>query len=183
MTILYTIGHSNRPYQEFINMLQNQQIKQLVDLRALPKSRFVPWSNQKSLAALLDEAGMAYIHMPELGGMRTPMEHSINLGWKKPPYQAFADYMQTPEFIQALNQLNERIREAPTAMMCAEKLPLNCHRQLIADAELIRDIKVIHLIDEATTASHALTNFAVVDRSANPIKIYYPDTKNLSLDM
>lgn len=181
--MLYTIGHSNRPLEEFIAMLENSGITHLIDIRTVPKSRHVPWSNHKVLAATLSKHKIKYTHMPELGGMRHPHKDSINQGWKNAGFRGFADYMQTPEFFHGLKSLNSLVKTEKVAIMCAEAVPWRCHRSLISDAEMVRGIKVIHLINANSNKEHTLTNFAVVDKSTNPIKIFYPDGQNLSLPL
>ncbi len=183
MTILYTIGHSNRPLSDFLAILHAQNIKHLIDIRTIPKSRFVPWSNQKSLQTALKKAGIQYTHMSELGGLRHAHKDSINMGWKNAGFRGFADYMQTKEFYTALKKLNQLIKRDKTVIMCAESVPWRCHRSLIADAEIVRGIKVIHLINLTSMREHVLTDFAVVDKTKRPIQITYPVDKNDELEI
>jgi uncharacterized protein (DUF488 family) len=180
--ILYTIGHSNRPLDEFLKMLDAFKIKQVIDVRYIPKSRHVPWSSQNSLAATLKAKKILYTHMPELGGRRHPKKNSVNDGWENEGFRGYADYMQTPEFIQALDKLNEDIKLYNSAIMCAEALPWRCHRSLISDAEVIRNIKVLHIMSSTTTKEHELTDFAVVNKRKKPPQIIYPG-KNQSFDI
>lgn len=182
MPVIYTIGHSNRSREEFLFLLQQQKIEHLIDVRAIPRSRFVPWSNQIALSTLLNSEKIAYTHMPELGGRRKPKENSFNQGWKNEGYRGFADYMQTSEFFQALKRLNEFIAQSTCVIMCAEKLPENCHRLLISDAEIIRGNTIFHIISESLIQQHVLTDFAVVHQDKEPIEVLYPDNKNISLD-
>lgn len=181
--LLYTIGHSNRPLEEFLAMLENAGITHLIDIRTLPKSRFVPWSNQKALAATLEKHKIKYTHMPELGGMRHPQKDSINQGWKNAGFRGFADYMQTPEFFQALKALNNLVKNENVVIMCAEAVPWRCHRSLISDAEIVHHVKVIHLINTTSSKVHELTAFAVIDKTTKPIKISYPEDKNFTLPL
>lgn len=177
MTTLYTIGHSNRLLSDFLEILHAQNIKHLIDVRTVPKSRFVPWSNQKSLQASLKKAGIRYTHMAELGGLRHAHKDSINMGWNNASFRGFADYMQATEFYQALKKLNAFIKQDKTVIMCAESVPWRCHRSLIADAEIVRGIKVIHLISLTSMKEHVLTDFAVVDKKKRPIQVTYPVDK------
>lgn len=173
---LYTIGHSTRTLQEFIALLNKHQITVLVDVRTVPKSRRVPWFNSKEFANALLVENISYIHMPELGGLRHARKDSINMGWHNASFRGYADYMQTPAFYEAIEKLNQKLEagENRIAIMCAEAVPWRCHRSLIADAELIRGITVLHIMSLTSVHEHKLTEFAVIDRTKHPIQIYYP---------
>ncbi len=178
MPKLFTIGHSSHTFQEFLTLLNAYQIKQVVDIRTIPKSRYVPWFNQNTLKSALNKAKIHYIHLPELGGLRRTSKDSINQGWHNASFRGFADYMQTPEFYAGLKKLNQLIkRKGNTAIMCAEAVPWRCHRSLIADAEIVRRIPVFHIMSPTNLHAHELTPFAVIDRKKRPIKIYYPKQK------
>jgi len=175
MPTLYTIGHSNRSYADFLKILQQEHITHIIDLRVVPLSRFAPWSNAKTLRTELAKAGILYTHMPELGGRRTPVKDSINEGLRKASFRGFADFMQTPAFFSALQTLNRLVKKSDTiAIMCAEALPKNCHRSLIADAEILRGVNVLHITDHAPVYEHELTACAVADQSKRPTQLYYP---------
>lgn len=172
---LYTIGHSTRPIAEFLQLLQENNIALLVDVRTLPKSRFVPQFNQERLKNFLQQHKIEYIHMPELGGMRKAQKNSINMAWRNANFRGYADYMQTIEFKTALDKLNELLKKYhKIAIMCAEAVPWRCHRSLIADAELIRNIQALHIIHHAEVNPHQLTDFAKVGTDKDPLQIWYP---------
>ncbi|ASQ45209.1 DUF488 domain-containing protein [Legionella clemsonensis] len=177
MATLYTIGHSNRKLQEFVDLLTAYKISKLVDIRTIPKSRYVPWFNKESLAASLKKLNIQYQHMPALGGLRSPKADSINLGWHNLSFRAYADYMQTKEFFSALKALNALLSKERVVIMCAEAVPWRCHRSLIADAEIIRHLHVFHIMSENTVQAHHLTPFAVVNKDRRPMQIYYPEPK------
>jgi uncharacterized protein (DUF488 family) len=175
MPTLYTIGHSTRPLAVFIEILQAYNITHLIDIRTIPKSRRVPWFNEASLKKALNKAGIRYLHMAELGGLRHAHKDSINQGWYNASFRGFADYMQQPEFYTGLKKLNALLtRHHHVAIMCAEAVPWRCHRSLIGDAELIRGIHVINIFSATSHHPHELTAFAKVDRTKRPIKIWYP---------
>jgi uncharacterized protein (DUF488 family) len=175
MFTLYTIGHSSHTIEEFISILHAQQISHIVDVRTIPKSRYVPWFNANILSNTLKNQKIAYTHMPELGGLRKTHKDSINQGWRNASFRGFADYMQTIEFYAGLKKLNQIIKQkGKVAIMCAEAVPWQCHRSLIADAEIIRGVNVINILNTHSIQPHALTPFAVVDRAKSPIQIYYP---------
>lgn len=174
-TPLYTIGHSTHTLEEFIEILHAYKIKQLVDVRSIPKSRRVPWFNSSSLASSLEKEKIKYTHMPLLGGLRKTQKNSINQGWENLSFRGFADYMQTQSFQEGLEMLNSFLKpRKPLAIMCAEALPWRCHRSLISDAEIIRNIPVFHIMSKTKEYTHKLTSFAVVNKTASPPAIYYP---------
>ncbi|MGE5141520.1 MAG: DUF488 family protein [Rudaea sp.] len=159
---VYAIGHSTRPLDKFIALLQAHQIKTLVDIRTVPRSRTNPQFNSDNLAAELPRAGIRYIHNKGLGGLRRPRPDSTNLGWENTSFRGYADYMQTAEFRTALDELIATAREGRTAIMCAEGNPFRCHRNLVADALTARGIEVFHISSSRTARPHKLTRFARV---------------------
>lgn len=175
MTTIYTIGHSTRSLEEFLELLKLHQITELVDVRTIPKSRRFPWFAKPELAKALKKHKIGYTHLPQLGGLRHTVADSINLGWHNASFRGFADYMQTPEFFAGFNALKKIIKQNKrVALMCAEAVPWRCHRGLISDALLIRGVRVLHITSKSEPHEHILTEFAVVDRSKRPIKLFYP---------
>jgi uncharacterized protein (DUF488 family) len=175
MPKLYTIGHSTHTLQEFLDILDAYQIRHIVDVRTIPKSRHVPWFNEKELEASLQIKNINYTHLSKLGGLRRTVKNSINMGWHNASFRGFADYMKTPEFFEGLKELNGLIRKGhKVAIMCAEAVPWRCHRSLIADAELVRHYTVWEIMSKTSAHPHILTSFAVVNRKMRPIQVYYP---------
>jgi len=160
---VFTIGHSTRPIEEFIALLQAHGVTQLADVRTIPKSRRHPHFAQEGLSVSLPAAGISYRHFPGLGGLRKPAPDSANGGWRHAGFRGYADYMQTPAFAAALADLLEWSEKAPTAVMCAEAVWWQCHRQLIADALVARGVDVRHITSPKAAAAHALTSFARVE--------------------
>jgi uncharacterized protein (DUF488 family) len=156
------VGHSTRPIDDFLALLQAHGIKQLVDVRTIPRSRHNPQYNTERLAESLRRAGMTYLHMPELGGLRKPAKESINTGWRNLSFRGYADYMQTDDFWLALERLMGTAKRRRTAIMCAEAVPWRCHRSLIADALLSRGWTVADIMTPQRADAHALTSFATV---------------------
>jgi len=161
MTI-YTIGHSTRPAEEFLRLLRGHGVRELVDVRTIPRSRHNPQFNSDALAATLAAAAIGYVHMPSLGGLRRPKPDSINAGWRNVSFRGYADYMQTPAFAAAIDELLAVARSQPTAIMCAEAVPWRCHRSLIADALVVRGVPTAEIVTATRAAPHALTPFARV---------------------
>ncbi len=135
----------------------------LMDVRTVPRSRYNPQYDRATLPASLEAAGIAYQHMPALGGFRHPRPDSPNNGWRSQGFRGFADYMGTPEFEAALTALIDRARETRLAIMCAEAVPWRCHRSLIADALAVRGVLVEHIVDTNRARRHAVTPWAQVE--------------------
>jgi len=92
--IVLTIGHSTRTLEEFIGLLQAHAVSRVVDVRTVPRSRHNPQFNKDSLPDSLKRAGVRYVHMPGLGGLRHAKRDSLNLGWRNASFRGYADYMQ-----------------------------------------------------------------------------------------
>ena len=160
---IWTIGHSTRPIDVFIDCLRAHKIRLLVDVRTIPRSRYNPQFNTDRLAESLKDTGLSSLHMPMLGGLRKARKDSINNGWRNASFRGYADYMQTAEFWHALEELMMQGRQGPSAIMCAEAVPWRCHRSLIADALTSRDWIVRNIISTAETKPHQLTSFAKIE--------------------
>jgi uncharacterized protein (DUF488 family) len=158
---IWTIGHSTRTNDEFISLLEANEIKLLVDVRSLPGSRRYPQFNKEQLADSLCKAGIRYEHFPELGGRRKTREDSRNTAWRNESFRGYADYMETEEFDKGVKRLLELTAGAgPVALMCAEAVWWRCHRSLISDYLKVRDIEVIHILDKGKTEMHPYTSAA-----------------------
>jgi uncharacterized protein (DUF488 family) len=159
---IYTIGHSTRSLEEFIELLRRQQIQLLIDVRTVPRSRRVPHFNSEVLARALRENGINYRHMKELGGLRKPAPNSPNIGWRNMSFRGFADYMQSESFWNGIEEARRCATENITALMCAEAVPWRCHRSLIADALLLKQAEVLHIVSASDVRNHSLTPFAMI---------------------
>ncbi|MBX3564936.1 MAG: DUF488 domain-containing protein [Sphingomonas sp.] len=160
---IFTVGHSTRPIGDFVALLRLYGIETLGDVRTVPKSRYNPQFNADALAASLSEAGIAYVPMPALGGLRHPHRDSPNGGWRNKSFRGYADYMQSEAFRHAVDALARSGREKRTAIMCAEAVPWRCHRSLVADALGVRGVPVVEILSETSWRMHALTPFAHVE--------------------
>ncbi len=171
---MLTIGHSTLPIDTFLGILQENGCRTLVDVRTIPKSRFNPQFAQDALAQSLAGAGISYLWARDLGGLRHPRPDSINAAWRNKSFRGYADYMQTPEFAAAIDGLLTIAPHEHTGVMCAEAVPWRCHRSLVADALLARDVAVEDIMYDKHGASHrkphALTPFARVDGT----RVWYP---------
>jgi uncharacterized protein (DUF488 family) len=170
---LYTIGHSTRDTAELLELLRAHGVEQVVDVRTIPRSRHNPQFNGDRLSRSLDQAGIRYVHLKTLGGLRHSRPDSVNLGWRNASFRGFADYMQTKNFAAGLRRLKLLAARRPTAIMCAEAVPWRCHRSLIADALTVAKWRVLHIQSRKTAVPHQCTLFLVV-RSA---RLLYPGRK------
>jgi len=161
--LILTIGHSTQTIEDFIRLLEVHEVKRLVDVRTLPGSRHNPQFNQETLLESLKAAGIGYVHMPGLGGLRRARRDSTNTGWRNASFRGYADYMQTPEFEAALGALIKLAQQRRLAIMCAEAVPWRCHRSLISDALTVRGVRVEHIMSGTRRDAHSLTPFAHVD--------------------
>lgn len=169
--LILTIGHSTRPLDEFVGLLQAHGVTCVADVRTVPRSRHNPQFNRDTLPESLKSAGIRYVHLPGLGGLRHAKEGSPNTGWRNASFRGYADYMQTPGFAESLEGLLRLAAQGRVALMCAEAVPWRCHRSLIADALLVRGIRVEHIMGAAHRQPHALTPFARV----RGFEITYPE--------
>jgi uncharacterized protein (DUF488 family) len=164
---IFTVGHSTLPLPTFVEILSSVGVERLVDVRTVPRSRYNPQFNLEALPSALRTHGIVYVHVPRLGGLRRPRKDSTNVGWRNSSFRGYADYMETREFAEALDELVALSREETTAVMCAESVPWKCHRSLIADALVVRGIPVRHLMKAGSVTDHRLTPWAVV-RAGRP---------------
>ncbi len=166
-SLVYTIGHSTRPVDDLIEMLRAHDVRTLVDIRSIPRSRHNPQYEQTALGASMEAAGLHYIHLAALGGRRHARRDAsqANAGWRNEAFRGFADYMGTPAFAAGVDELVRSSRsEGPVALLCAEAVPWRCHRWLVSDALVgVRGVPVTHIIGPGSTRSHALNPMARVE--------------------
>jgi uncharacterized protein (DUF488 family) len=163
MPAIHTIGHSTRTKEEFLSILRAFAIQAILDIRTVPRSRKNPQYAQEQMLEWLPRNGVEYLHLPALGGLRHPRKDSVNTGWRNASFRGYADYMQTAPFETALQQLISIGSERSVAIMCAEAVPWRCHRWLVADALVVRNIDVQHIMSEKAAKSHVLTAWARAD--------------------
>lgn len=179
MERIFTIGHSNRPLEEFLALLRQNGVACLLDIRTVPKSRHNPQFGQDLLAPALQEAGIVYRYLRGLGGLRRPRPDSPNGAWRNTSFRGYADYMQTREFADNVEAVKAMSAAATCALMCAEAVPWRCHRSLVADALLVRGVHVDDIIGPQAPRPHKLTPFAQVDGLTIT---YPPEQGSLQLD-
>jgi uncharacterized protein (DUF488 family) len=167
---VFTVGHSTRPVADFIRLLQCYGVTLVIDVRKMPRSRANPQYNRETLPKALGAAGIGYVHVAGLGGLRRPQADSPNRGWRNRSFQAYADYMQTPEFQENLAMVLELAATERPVLMCAEAVPWRCHRSLIGDALVARGIAVCDILNETRHQVHALKPWARVSGT----RVSYP---------
>jgi len=171
---IFTIGHSTRSLEEFLTILKHYNITEVIDIRTIPKSRHNPQFNGQELAHFLRNHHIGYRHQKNLGGLRHAHADSVNMAWKNASFRGFADYMQTAEFKDGINELIKIAHEKTIVIMCAEAVPWRCHRSLIGDALLVHDLEVEDIYSITSIRPHKLTPWAIV----NGITITYPLIEN-----
>lgn len=154
---VHTIGHGNRTLEEFTALLQRAHIGCLVDVRAFPGSRRHPHFGRGELEHSLPAAGVEYVwEGASLGGRRRPHAGSPHVALRNASFRAYADHMETDEFRDGVARVLERAAGGRVAIMCAERLPWQCHRYMISDYLVAHGIEVRHLIDQSAPRAHSL---------------------------
>ena len=171
---VFTVGHSTLPIDKFLAVLAAYGIEQLADVRTVPRSRRNPQFSADALQASLAAAGISYVPLAELGGLRKPRADSANLGWRNESFRGYADYMQTEQFGSGLERLIALASQRRTAIMCAEAVPWRCHRSLVGDALVVRGFGVVDILSETSYRDHELTQFAHVVGTA----VTYPPAQS-----
>jgi uncharacterized protein (DUF488 family) len=166
---VYTIGHSTRPIDEFIALLQANGVKHLVDVRRFPGSRQHPQYNMEVLRDSLAAAGITYRHEPDLGGRRSVRPGSVNTAWRNSGFRGYADWMASDSFLAAVDRLTAEAVETETAVMCAESVPWRCHRNLLADAVVLGGAGVTHILSTNRIQPHELHEAARQDEFGHVI--------------
>lgn len=155
---------------QFLDILKNNDIAHILDVRTMPRSRRNPQFNKETLPDVLLAAGIRYTHLPGLGGLRRTHKGSINNGWRNTSFRGYADYMQTREFAENVQEVVRLAGSELCALMCAEAVPWRCHRSLIADALILRGMRVEDLMGPRARKPHLMTPWARTDG----LNIWYP---------
>jgi uncharacterized protein (DUF488 family) len=171
---LYTLGHSTRPIDEFLALCHAHGLRRVVDVRRFPASRRNPQFGREALAASLAAADVEYLWRPALGGRRSRPKDAPPSAWRVPAFAAYADYMNTPEFREAIAEVLTLAASALTAIMCAEAFAYQCHRRLISDWVELHGGEVVHLLDARRREGHHVTPFA---RRAGDRVVYETDAQ------
>ena len=154
---IYTIGHSTRTIEEFLELLFSFNIKILADIRRLPGSRKYPQFDQDALKKSLEENGIHYVYIDDLGGRRPAQKDSKNTTWRNKSFQGYADYMETESFANGAAELAKLAFEKPTAMMCSEAVWWRCHRSMVSDYFKAKGWEVLHIMALGKVQEHPYT--------------------------
>lgn len=170
---IWTIGHSTRTLEKFLDLLAVYRIEAVADVRRFPGSRRYPHFAKEALAGTLPTHGIVYQWLPRLGGRRPVRPDSSNDGWRNASFRGYADYLASAEFAEGLDELLALASERRTAIMCAEAVWWRCHRALIADVLRLRGIEVIHILDATHSTVHPYTSPAriVEGRLTYPLEL------------
>ena len=160
---VWTVGHSTREWEPFLQLLAAHGIEAVVDVRRFPGSRRYPWFAEPVLRNSLPDAGLEYLWLPQLGGRRPPLVDSPNGAWRNAAFQGYADHMDSTEFADGLGQAMALALRRRTALMCAEALWWRCHRRLISDLLVHRGVEVLHVVDEKPPQPHEINPDARAD--------------------
>jgi len=153
---IWTIGHSTRTWEEFLELLATHGIEAIADVRRFPGSRRHPWFASEAMAVHLPAAGVHYQWLPQLGGRRSPVARSPNGAWRNTAFQGYADHLRSAEFAEGLGLALESAKARPTALMCAEAVWWRCHRRLISDLLVHRGVEVVHILGPGQLQLHVL---------------------------
>jgi uncharacterized protein (DUF488 family) len=177
MVLVYTVGHSTRTLEELVRVLRAWGVQTLVDVRTVPRSRTNPQFNADTLPGELAKAGIAYVHIAGLGGLRGKKRAaagpSRNTGWTVDAFRNYADYAETDAFARALDELLALAARSTCAIMCAEAVWWRCHRRIVADHLLARGVHVKHLFDAEKADDATPTPF--MRRQADGRIVYPPE--------
>ena len=154
---IFTIGHSTRTMEEFLDLLFSFDIKILADIRRLPGSRKYPQFDQDNLRKSLEENGIKYIYIEDLGGRRKISPDSKNTTWRNKSFQGYADYMETESFENGVKELEKLALEKNTAMMCSEAVWWRCHRSMVSDYLKAKGWEVLHIMALGKATEHPYT--------------------------
>jgi uncharacterized protein (DUF488 family) len=154
---IWTVGHSSRTIDEFLDILRSFNIEVLADVRHYPGSRKFPHFNSELLKESLNENGIDYILLTELGGRRKPKPDSLHTAWRNDSFRGYADYMETTMFAHGIKDLTERALKKRTAYMCSEAVWWRCHRSMISDRLKENGWKVMHIMKKDSANEHPYT--------------------------
>jgi len=160
---IWTIGHSTRPIETFIEMLKSFQISFLADIRNYPGSKRFPQYNKENLEQSLNDVHIKYRHFKDLGGRRKPVINSVNTAWRNSAFRGYADYMETDLFKNAAEVLQEVAEKQRTVYMCSEAVWWSCHRSLLSDYLKVREWNVYHIMDIGKATEHPYTKVARIE--------------------
>src|ERR1700676_1850572 len=175
---IWTIGHSTRPFEEFVAMLLSFKIESLADIRSYPGSRKFPQFNKEALEISLPQKNIQYIHLKALGGRRKVNPDSKNTSWRHLAFRGYADYMETDTFKEGIKELEKIAMKQRTAYMCSEAVWWRCHRSMVSDYLKVRRWKVMHIMNIGKEEEHPYTAPARIVHGELSYKIERKENEN-----
>ncbi|HAL81605.1 MAG TPA: Fe-S cluster assembly protein HesB [Mucilaginibacter sp.] len=160
---IWTIGHSTRPFEEFVAMLHSFNIELVADIRSFPGSRKFPQYNKETLAVILPQNNIQYVHLKSLGGRRKVKPDSKNTAWRNAAFRGYADYMETTSFKEGIAELEKIALNQRTAYMCSEAVWWRCHRSMVSDYLKLNEWKVMHIMGIGKEEIHPYTSPARIE--------------------
>jgi uncharacterized protein (DUF488 family) len=154
---IWTIGHSTRSFEEFLEMLHSFSIKLITDVRSYPGSRRFPQFNKEALEVSLPQGNIQYAHLKNLGGRRKANPDSKNTAWRHAAFRGYADYMETSGFKNGIKELTKNALQQRTAYMCSEAVWWRCHRSMISDYLRSQGWDVMHIMGIGKAELHSYT--------------------------
>jgi uncharacterized protein (DUF488 family) len=179
----FTIGHSTRPIAELVALLMDAEVRLVVDVRTVPRSRTNPQFNRETLPASLAGHGVAYEHCPALGGLRKKqpgISPDTNAFWENASFHNYADYALSDEFRTGMQNLQTLGHATRLTVMCAESLWWRCHRRIIADYLIAAGEEVFHILGHGHVERARLTPEARVEADGS---LTYPKDTPPMLDL
>jgi uncharacterized protein (DUF488 family) len=183
----FTIGHSTRSICEFVDLLRPQEIKLVVDVRTIPRSRTNPQYNLEEFAKALAEFQINYEHIAALGGLRGrkwDVPTDVNAFWENQSFHNYADYAMSKEFRSGLARLRELGHVTPCVIMCAEAVWWRCHRRIIADYLMAVGETVFHILGPNQIGQARITDGARLGLAGSltyPLTDHPDQTKNVHI--
>ena len=149
---VFTVGHSNHSWEEFVKLLLRHRIEEVADVRSSPYSRYVAHFNHDELQQALEGIGIGYTFLGgELGGR--PADRSCYDGDGQVLYDRVAE---TDAFDDGIRRVVRRADDCRLALLCTEKEPLECHRTLLVAKSLAgRGVAVEHILSDGDVESHS----------------------------
>ncbi len=176
MREIWTVGHGTSPPSTFTGLLTARDIELLIDVRAHPGSRRSPHFGRDVMPEWLDGAGIAYVHVGELGGRRGKQDVAadVNDGWRNASFQNYADYTLLPPYEAGITTVGELAAERRAVLLCAEPVPWRCHRLLVANTLTARGWTVRHIIGDAEPRVHRLGEWGATPTVDADGRVTYP---------
>jgi uncharacterized protein (DUF488 family) len=159
----FSIGHSTRPIDAFVALLNDAEVELVVDVRSVPRSLANPQYNRDALPASLAAGAIAYEHIAALGGLRgkqRAITPATNAFWMNASFHNYADYAMSEDFRQGLTRLRGMGHAKRCAVMCAETLWWRCHRRIIADYLIAAGETVFHILGPGHIDPASITDAA-----------------------